>query len=375
MFNHSGNYEFQISRKYDSRSYYTFTPKPLCSLTDNVLPMDEHMMMLISQAHRLLGILEGISKYVPDIDTYINLLMKKEAHLSCQIDGITTPFYDILDSNSEKSKNAMAILNCVTAIQYAQRKAVSNQLICEIQGIALKDSGCKNIGKFRETQIFLKPYVSSNIQEYNPTAPEDLESALDDFEKFMTADDNIDVLIKSALVHYQFEIVHPFEKGNGRVGRILAMLMLLQNKMLSKPVISLSYDLFQDKDEYFDRLSNTQLNGNYAQWVKFFIKAIIVAADNSIKQIESFIAIRNKNIEKIMVLGKASKNAMLVYKYIEKNPIIKIPSIANELNFSFNTVAKVVEAMVGCGILKQANNQSRHRYFIYEDYVKIFDMV
>ena len=334
MFNHSGDYEFQISRKYDSRSYYTFTPKPLCSLTDNVLPMDEHMMMLISQAHRLLGILEGISRYIPDIDTYINLLMKKEAHLSCQIDGITAPFYDILDSNSEKSKNAMAILNCVTAMQYAQRKAVSNQLICEIQGIALKDSGCKNIGRFRETQIFLKPYVSSNIQEYNPTAPEDLESALDDFEKFMTADDNIDVLIKSALVHYQFEIIHPYEKGNGRVGRILAMLMLLQNKVLSKPVISLSYGLFHDKAEYFDRLSSTQLNGNYAQWVKFFIKAIIVAADNSIKQIESFIAIRNKNIEKIIVLGKASKNAMLVYKYIEKNPIIKIPSVANELNSS-----------------------------------------
>ena len=157
------------------------------------------MMMLISQAHRLLGIHEGISRYIPDIYTYINLLMKKEAHLSCQIDGITAPFYDILDSNNEKSKNAMAILNYVTAMQYAQRKAVSNQLICEIQGIALKDSGCKNIGKFRETQIFLKPYVSSNIQEYNPTAPEDLESALDDFEKFMTADDNIDVLIKSAL--------------------------------------------------------------------------------------------------------------------------------------------------------------------------------
>ncbi|MFZ3129945.1 MAG: Fic family protein [Desulfosporosinus sp.] len=375
MFNHSGNYEFQISRKYDSRSYYTFTPKPLCSLTDNVLPMDEQMMMLISQAHRLLGILEGISRYIPDIDTYINLLMKKEAHLSYQIDGITTPFYDILDSNNEKSKNAMAILNCVTAMQYAQREAVSNQLICEIQGIALKDSVCKNIGKFRETQIFLKPYVSSNIQEYNPTAPEDLESALDDFEKFMTADDNIDLLIKSALVHYQFEIIHPFEKGNGRVGRILAMLVLLQNKVLSKPVISLSYDLFHDKAEYFDRLSSTQLNGNYAQWVKFFIKAIIVAADNSIKQIESFIAIRNKNIEKIMVLGKASKNAMHVYKYIEKSPIIKIPSVANELNSSFNTAAKIVEAMVGCGILKQENNQSRHRHFIYEDYVKIFDMV
>jgi hypothetical protein len=109
--------------------------------------------------------------------------------------------------------------------------------------------------------------------------------------------------------------------------------------------------------------------------VKFFIRAIIVAADNSIRQIESFLTIRNKNMEKIMVLSKTSNNAMLVYKYIEKNPEIKIPSVADEFNFSFNTVAKIVEAMVGCGILKQANNQLRQWHFIYEDYVKIFDMV
>jgi Fic family protein len=113
-------------------------------------------------------------------------------------------------------------------MKYAQEKAISNQLICEIQDIALRDNDCKNIGKFRETQIFLKPYFS-NIQEYNPTAPEDLKSALDDLEKFVTADGNIDILIKSALIHYQFETIHPLEEGNGRVGRKLVLLMLLQN--------------------------------------------------------------------------------------------------------------------------------------------------
>src|SRR5665647_1142064 len=120
MFTHSGYYELQVSGKYDQRSYYTFTPKPLCSLTDSVLPMDEQMITLLLQAHRLLGIIEGMSRHMPDVDTYINMLMKKEMHLSCQIDGINAPFYDILDSSSQKSKNAVNILNYVTAMKYAQ---------------------------------------------------------------------------------------------------------------------------------------------------------------------------------------------------------------------------------------------------------------
>jgi len=152
-------------------------------------------------------------------------------------------------------------------------------------------------------------------------------------------------------------------------------MILLQNKIISKLIISLSYYLFHNKVEYFDRISSAQRNGNYTQWVKFFIRAIIVAADNSIRQIESFIALRKKSVEKIITLGKASRNTMLVYKYIEKNPVIGVRLIADELGLSFNTAAKAVEAMVDFGILKQANNQSRHRCFIYEDYVEIFDMV
>ena len=122
------------------------------------------------------------------------------------------------------------------------------------------------------------------------------------------------------------------------------------------------------------RLSSTQSNGNYTQWVKFFIRATIAAADNSINQIEGFIDLRNKNKEKIKTLGKASKNTMLVYEYIEKNPVVGIRRVADELNISFNTAAKTVEAMADLGILKQTNNQSRHRCFIYEDYIKIFDI-
>lgn len=159
------------------------------------------------------------------------------------------------------------------------------------------------------------------------------------------------------------------------MGRILAMLILLQNKILSKPVISLSQYLFYNKVEYFDRLSSTRFNGDYAQWVKFFIKAIIVAAGNSIKQIESFVALRKKNIEEIKTLSKASRNTMLVYEYIKKNPVIGVRHVADELNLFFNTAAKAVETMVDFGILKQANNQLRHRCFIYEDYVKIFDTI
>lgn len=375
MFGDSGSYEIQMSKEHKCTRYYTFTPKLLCNLNNGFIGTNDELMVLLSQAHRLLGILEGMSQYIPDIDTYTNMLMKIEALLSCKIDRIDMPFYDILDFNSEKNKNVVDVSNCITAMQYACDKGTSNKLLCEIHGILMRDSDNENIGKFRKTQTFLKPHVFSNIKEYNPTAPEDMKPVLDDLEKFIKADDNIDILIKSALIHYQFETIHPFEGGNGRVGRILAMLILMQNKILSKPVISLSYYLFHSKVEYFDRLSSTRFNGDYTQWVKFFIRAITVAADNSIKQIESFTALRKKNIEKIKTLGKASRNTMLVYGYIEKNPVIGVRRIADEVSLSFNTAAKAVEAMVDFGILKQVNNQSRHRCFIYEDYVKIFDMI
>lgn len=133
MFSRSGSYELQVTGKYDQRSYYTFTPEPLCSLKDDDLPMDEQLRVLLLQVHRLLGIIEGMSKYIPDIDIFISMLMKKEAHLSCQIDGINAPFYDILDSYSEKSKNVADILNCMTAMQYAEGKTASNQLMREIK--------------------------------------------------------------------------------------------------------------------------------------------------------------------------------------------------------------------------------------------------
>lgn len=373
MFSNSGSYEPQISK--DHRVYYTFTPKLFSNLTDNAISIDDDLTSLLSKAHRFLGILEGMSQYIPDIDTSINMIMKREVHLSCQIDGINASFYDIFDFKNEKNEDAKKVLNCTTAMNYAIEKAVSNKLLCEIHGILMKDSNNENIGKFRTTQTFLNPHVHSNMMEYNPTAPEDMELVLNDLEKFIKAKNHVDILIKSALIHYQFETIHPFESGNGRVGRILAMLVLLQNKILSKPVISLSYYLFHNKVEYFDRLSSVQRIGNYTQWVKFFIRAIIVAADNSIRQIESLIALRKKNREKTKTLGKASRNTMLMYEYIEKNPVIGIRLIAGELGFSFNTAAKAVEAMVDFGILKQVNNQSRHRCFIYEDYVKIFDMV
>jgi Fic family protein len=374
MFGSSGSYEPQMSKEHKGALYYTFTPKLLCNLNNSFIATDNELMMLLSQAHRLLGILEGMSQYIPDIGTYTNMLMKKEALLSCQIDRIDITFYDILYVDNEKNKNVVNVLNYITAMKYAYDKTATNNLLCETHGILMKDSDNENIGNFRKTQTFLKPHVFSNIKEYNPTAQEDMKPVLDDIERFMKADGNIDILIKSALIHYQFETIHPFESGNGRVGRILAMLILLQNRILSKPVISLSYYLFHNKIECFDRLSSTRFNGDYAQWIKFFIRAIIVAADNSIKQIKSFIALRKENMEKIKILGKASRNTMLVYEYIEKNPVIGVRLVADELDLSFNTVAKAVEAMADFRILKQANNQSRHRCFIYEDYIKIFDI-
>ena len=371
MFKISGSHELQMGKNFSQ--YYTFTPKTL--FNSNCIDIDTEVTSLLSQAHRLLGILEGISQYAPNIDTCTEMIIKKEALLSCQIDGINAPFSDIFGMGDNQNATARQALNCTSAMKYACNKPISNKLICEIHDILMNGSDNDAIGSFRTTQIFLHPCFIGNMKVYNPTAPEDMMPVLDDLEKFISADNQYDVLIKSALIHYQFETIHPFNGGNGRIGRILAMSVLLQHKMLSKPIIALSHYLFYNKVEYFDRISSVQNFGDYTQWVKCFIKAIIVATDNSIRMIERCISLRDNNVQKIMTLRKASKNTMLVYEYIEKNPIIGVRDVSDELDLSFNTVAKAVGALVAIGILKQTNGQSRHRCFVFENLVKIFEFV
>ena len=376
MFSKAGKYELQTPDQYSQSNYYIFTPTLLCS--KSLINIDDEMALLLAKAHRLLGILEGMSGFIPTIDVIESMLIKKEALLSCQIDGIDVPFDNIFDLSKVQNKKVSSVLNYIKATYYVEEsleaKHISNRFLCEIHKVLMKNASNEDVGQFRKIQTFIGPHIYvENFPNYNPPATENMKIALSDLEKFINSDDNIDVLIKLALIHYQFETIHPFSSGNGRTGRILICMFLKEKKILSRKLLCLSDFLLPNKIEYFDRLMEVRRKGNYEQWVKFFIKAVIVAAEDSINVINKLLELREKNLSKIMTLGKTSKTSMLLYEYIERKPIIDIKETADVLKLSFNTISKAVEGFQKIEILKQSNNLIRNRCFAYSKYLQIIE--
>jgi Fic family protein len=196
--------------------------------------------------------------------------------------------------------------------------------------------------------------------------------ALCELEKYINLDESEpDVLIRAALIHYQFETIHPFLDGNGRIGRLLIILYLIQKQILQKPVLYISYFLKLNRLDYYERLTMVRNSGNYEQWVRFFIQALYQTVDDSLITIEKLIALREKNRNKIAGLGRSAKSARQVYEYIEKSPIIDIGKTSNELQLPFTTVSRAVERLCQLGILRLTETVKRNRCFAYEEYLVI----
>lgn len=196
MFNNSGNYEFHVMGSNSKYSYYTFTPRLLCDL-DKVFEKDDELMILLSQAHKSLGFLNGIIKYMPVLDIYINLLNKKEAQKSCKIDGIDASFNNIVKNKRQDNESIDEIQRYIQAFDTMIGKSISNELLCELHELLICENKSNTIGSFRNTQVFIEPHVFTNLKDYNPTAPENLKQLLIDIEKFIKRNDNIDALIKT----------------------------------------------------------------------------------------------------------------------------------------------------------------------------------
>ena len=198
-----------------------------------------------------------------------------------------------------------------------------------------------------------------------------MTEAMSDLEKYINADDRLDGLIRAALIHYQFETIHPFLDGNGRIGRLLITLFLMEKKILTTPALYISYFLKKNRVEYYDRMTEVRSKGNYEQWVKFFLQAIAESAKDAIAAIDELTALHDKNVDLVAGMGRASKNAMLVFRYLEANPIIEIGKTAEALGITFGTASNVVERLSSAGILEQTTTGRRNRTFAYKDYLAI----
>ena len=375
MKSRAGEYKVNLTGKLQ---YKSFLPKPLPPSPP--IELDEDTVKLLSKANRSIGILEGVSRQIPNVELFVSMYVRKEALLSSQIEGTQATLDDILDPNIEENtnNNVADVINYIKASQYAKARLkdlpICTRLIEEIHGVLMEDmrGGEKSPGEFRRTQNWIGPQGSTlKDAKYIPPSPEDMKKAMSDLEIFINEEDDIDPLVKIALIHYQFETIHPFLDGNGRVGRLLIALFLMDKAILSYETFYISYFLKRNRIEYYDRLMEVRLKGNFEQWIKFFLLGTYESAEDAIKTIEELVELHDKNYEIVKNTGRSATTITTIFNYLESSPIIDIQKTSLDLGLSYNAVSNAVNRMIKLGILKQTENVQRSRVFAYEDYLKI----
>ena len=366
----------QISNLSGDAAYKSFRPSPL----PPELNIDDEMLRHLTGATKALATLDALATHIPNMNLFVSMYVRKEALLSSQIEGTQATLEDVLDPLIEKNKNQNVadVINYIRATEYALDRMnalpLCNRLLKETHAVLMQGvrGQEKNPGEFRTSQNWIGAQGSSiKNARYIPPNPQDMVEAMSNLEKYMNEDDSLDVLIKAALIHYQFETIHPFLDGNGRVGRLLITLFLLDKQALHYPALYISYYLKLNRIEYYDRMSEVRAKDNYEQWVKFFLLAIKESSEDAVDTIKQLSALHDKNVAIIDTLGRQSKTARLLFDYIEKNPIIDIGKTATDLGISFNTASSYINRLIECDILVQTNNAERKRVFSYEDYLSI----
>jgi len=359
-------------------AYQSFIPTPLPP--NPPIEMDRELTAVLVGAHRQLTLLEHLGKRIPNVDLFVSMYVRKEALMSSQIEGTQATLEDVFDPTIDENANrdVADVINYIKATEFALRRMeelpLCNRLLREthavlMQGIRGKE---KNPGEFRESQNWIGAAGSTiKTARYIPPMVADMQIALSDLEKYWNSNDELDVLIQTALIHYQFETIHPFLDGNGRIGRLLITLFLMEQKELSTPALYISYILKKNRIEYYDRMSEVRRTGNYEQWVRFFLEAVRDSAADAVETIDLLTELNQRNEKKIETLGRSSKMAMTLLHYLEANPIIEVRKTAAALGVTFNTVSKAIENLIQLGILKQNSQAERNRTFSYEQYLDI----
>lgn len=360
--------------------YRSFVPSPLQDLTDQ--RPSSKAIRLLSACSRKIGELEGMLRFVPNSDMYLAMYVRKEALLSAQIEGTQCTFDDILGpSNIDLAKKDVSdVVAYVRATSYAVDRMHSlplcMRLLKETHEVLLKGTRGeeKNPGQVRASQNWIGP-AGCTLKEamYVPPNIEDMADALSDMEKYINEEHGIDPVVKAALVHYQFETIHPFLDGNGRIGRLLITLSLMNDNVLSGAIFYPSYQLKLRRSEYYAKLTDVREKGAYTEWIEFFCDCLLESAEDAIAALRLLVDLRNKNVSLINGrMGRSAHNGQRLLELLEGNPIVDINYIAQRLEIARTTAANLVRSFCELGILVQPEaGRQRYRAYVYEDYLSI----
>ncbi|MCD8006056.1 MAG: Fic family protein [Oscillospiraceae bacterium] len=375
MGNRSGYFKTNLSGE---MAYKSFVPAPLPP--EPPVELSEDIVNVLVKANKSLAVLESVSTHIPNVNLFVSMYVRKEALMSSQIEGTQATLDDVLDPTIDANKNrdVKDVVNYIKATEFALNRLkvlpLCNRLIKETHSVLMEGvrGQERSPGEFRTSQNWIGGQGSTlKNARYIPPMPDDMIEAMSDLEKYINADDDTDVLVRAALIHYQFETIHPFLDGNGRVGRLLITLFLMEKGLLTTPALYISYFLKKNRVEYYDRMTEVRTSGNYEQWIKFFLQAVLESSEDAVSTIEKLSELHNVNVNRISKMGRASKNALLLFEYIEANPIIEITKTAESLGLSYGAVSGIIRRFIELGILESTSEARRNRTFSYKAYLDI----
>lgn len=361
--------------------YFAFIPHPLPPKPP--VSYSHKLQDLQERANRALGRLDGISFSLPDPDLFIYSYVRKEAVLSSQIEGTQSSLSDLLLFEMEDTPGALKtdvieVSNYVAAMQHGLMRLhkgfpLSLRLIKEIHRMLIQDTrgSDKEPGEFRRSQNWVAGTRPGNAL-YVPPPVSEVLPAMGAFEKFLHGDpEKVPTLMKAGLIHAQFESIHPFLDGNGRLGRLLITFILCAEKALSEPLLYLSLYFKKNRKAYYEMLQRVRANGDWEGWLEFFFEGVETVGLEAETTARKLLSMFEEHRYKIQKLGKAASTALRIHEFFKKHIIVSLPAASRELELSFPAANKAMLNLIKLGLVKEFTGKRRHRLFSYDPYLHV----
>lgn len=361
-------------------SYHSYVPKPLPPIP----PIEmERLYPLLDQANVALGRLDGLSIVLPDPSLFLYMYIRKEAVLSSQIEGTQSSLSDLLlYENNEvagiPNQDVVEVSNYVAAMEHGLKRIQSGfplslRLIREMHEVLLNKGrgSSKQPGEFRRSQNWIGGTRPGNAK-FVPAPPEMVMNLLGSMEKFLhDANIKLPTLIKAALAHHQFETIHPFLDGNGRLGRLLITFILCIEGIMREPMLYLSLYFKTHRQAYYDHLQLVRETGDWEEWIQFFLKGIIETANQAIDTAQKILKLFTEDRKNIETIGKPSASTLIVHRYLQKHPITNAKKVVELCNITLPTSNKSLHHLMDLGIVKEITGKTRNKVYVYQQYLDI----
>lgn len=341
------------------------------------------MQALLSQADIALGRLDGSIQTLPDPDLFVFMYVRKEAVLSSQIEGTQSSMQDVLAAearifSTEQPHDVDEVINYVNAMNHGLARLaelpVSVRLIREIHARLLRGvrGSDRTPGEIRTSQNWIGGRAPDEAT-FVPPPPEEVAGHLTDLERFLHGNSRLPLLVKIGLTHAQFETIHPFLDGNGRIGRLLITFLLCEQQVLLKPVLYLSHYFKLHRQAYYDHLQAVRDAGAWEAWLLFFLHGVVEVSGQATETARRILLLREEHRQTITEnLGRAAGNGYRVLDHIYRNPIISVNDVQNLIETTYSAANMLVARMVAAGILREVTGQARNRRFIHQSYIDLF---